>query len=148
MLKTRRELLPSSGLGRVRWSQYMDCCPRGRAAGPMIDKLIELALRNRFLVVAAYLALAAWGAWALLATPVDAIPDLSDNQGHCLHGLARAQRPGGRRPGHLPAHGQPAGLAGVRVVRSQSAFGFFRWCTSCLKTTSSCTSRAHACSNA
>ena len=46
----------------------------------MISRLIELAMRNRALVVALYLGLAAWGYWALLSTPVDAIPDLSDNQ--------------------------------------------------------------------
>jgi copper/silver efflux system protein len=46
----------------------------------MIGRLIEISMRNRALVVALYLALAAWGYWALLATPVDAIPDLSDNQ--------------------------------------------------------------------
>ena len=90
----------------------------------MIDKLIELALRNRFLVVAAYLALAAWGAWALLATPVDAIPDLSDNQvivftdwpGHSAQEVEDQVT--------YPLTVNLQGLAGVRVVRSQSAFGF------------------------
>ena len=46
----------------------------------MINKLIELSLRNRFIVVALYLGLAGWGWWALTSTPIDAIPDLSDNQ--------------------------------------------------------------------
>ena len=44
----------------------------------MISKLIELSLRNRAVVVGIYLALAAWGYWALLSTPIDAIPDLSN----------------------------------------------------------------------
>src|SRR5436305_13945854 len=46
----------------------------------MIHRLIEISMRNRALVIALYLGLAAWGYYALLATPVDAIPDLSDNQ--------------------------------------------------------------------
>ena len=46
----------------------------------MIHRLIELSLRNRGLVIAIYLGLAAWGYWALLRTPIDAIPDLSENQ--------------------------------------------------------------------
>ena len=46
----------------------------------MINRLIELSLKNRFIVVALYLGLAGWGWWALGATPIDAIPDLSDNQ--------------------------------------------------------------------
>jgi len=46
----------------------------------MIDRLIEVSLRNRFLVVAFFLLIGGWGSWALLTTPIDAIPDLSDNQ--------------------------------------------------------------------
>ena len=46
----------------------------------MINKVIEFSMRNRWLVLAVYVALAAWGYWALLHTPIDAIPDLSENQ--------------------------------------------------------------------
>ena len=46
----------------------------------MIDRIIEFSLKNRFLILAAYALLAGWGYWALLHTPIDAIPDLSDNQ--------------------------------------------------------------------
>src|SRR6185436_10886832 len=46
----------------------------------MINRLIAFSLRNRALVVAVYAGVAVWGAWALTATPIDAIPDLSDNQ--------------------------------------------------------------------
>src|SRR5437762_8308554 len=90
----------------------------------MINRLIELSLRNRFIVVALYLGLAAWGWWALSATPIDAIPDLSDNQVIVFTDWT----------GHSPQEVEDQvtypltvnlqGLAGVRVVRSQSAFGF------------------------
>jgi copper/silver efflux system protein len=46
----------------------------------MINWLIEASLRHRLLVIAAFLLVSAWGYWALLTTPIDAIPDLSDNQ--------------------------------------------------------------------
>src|SRR5436309_13351944 len=46
----------------------------------MIAKLIRWSIANRFLVVLATLALAAWGIWAASRTPLDAIPDLSDVQ--------------------------------------------------------------------
>ena len=46
----------------------------------MVNRLIELSLRNRFIVIALFIALAGWGWWAVNATPIDAIPDLSDNQ--------------------------------------------------------------------
>jgi copper/silver efflux system protein len=90
----------------------------------MINRLIELSLRNRVVVVALYLGLAAWGWWALGSTPIDAIPDLSDNQVIVFTDWA----------GHSPQEVEDQvtypltvnlqGLAGVRVVRSQSAFGF------------------------
>jgi len=90
----------------------------------MINRLIDVALRNRFIVVALYLGLAGWGWWALRATPIDAIPDLSDNQVIVFTDW----------PGHSPQEVEDQvtyplttnlqGLAGVRVVRSQSAFGF------------------------
>ncbi|OLD92361.1 MAG: cation transporter [Chloroflexi bacterium 13_1_20CM_4_66_7] len=46
----------------------------------MIAALIRGSIANRFLVLLATLALAVWGTWAALRTPLDAIPDLSDVQ--------------------------------------------------------------------
>jgi Cu(I)/Ag(I) efflux system membrane protein CusA/SilA len=90
----------------------------------MINRLIELSLKNRFMVVALFVGLAGWGWWAVTATPIDAIPDLSDNQVIVFTDWQ----------GHSPQEVEDQitypltvslqGLAGVRVVRSQSAFGF------------------------
>ncbi len=46
----------------------------------MISRLIVFSARHAMLVVLASLALAAGGIWAIRATPLDAIPDLSDVQ--------------------------------------------------------------------
>jgi copper/silver efflux system protein len=46
----------------------------------MIARLIRWSIANRFLVLLATLIVAAWGIWAMLKTPLDAIPDLSDVQ--------------------------------------------------------------------
>ena len=46
----------------------------------MIAALIRWSIHNRFLVLMATVMLAAWGAYSLLHTPLDAIPDLSDVQ--------------------------------------------------------------------
>src|ERR671912_444370 len=90
----------------------------------MINKLLELSLRNRVLVVAVCIGLGLWAWWALRSTPIDALPDLSDNQVIVFSEWA----------GHSPQEVEDQvtypltvnlqGLAGVRVVRSQSAFGF------------------------
>jgi copper/silver efflux system protein len=90
----------------------------------MINRLIELSLRNRFIVIAAFISLGGWGWWALVATPIDALPDLSDNQV-----IVFTDWPG-QSPQEVedqvtyPLTTNLQGLAGVRVVRSQSAFGF------------------------
>ena len=55
-------------------------CPCLPLKGIMINRLIEVSLENRGIVLAAYAVLAIWGAWALRSASVDAIPDLSDNQ--------------------------------------------------------------------
>lgn len=46
----------------------------------MIEHLIHWSAHNRVLVGILFLLLTAAGAWAVVSTPVDAIPDLSENQ--------------------------------------------------------------------
>ncbi len=43
----------------------------------MIARLVSFALRQRFLIVVASLALVVWGAWSFRNLPIDAYPDLS-----------------------------------------------------------------------
>jgi copper/silver efflux system protein len=90
----------------------------------MINRIIEFSLKNRFIIIALYLLLAGWGYWALTRTPIDAIPDLSDNQVIVFTDWV------GRSPREVedqvtyPLTTSLQGLPGVRVVRGQSAFGF------------------------
>jgi copper/silver efflux system protein len=46
----------------------------------MIARLIKLSARNPFLIVVLVVAILAGGGWAIVNTPLDAIPDLSDVQ--------------------------------------------------------------------
>jgi copper/silver efflux system protein len=46
----------------------------------MFGRLIEWCAQNRFLVFTGTLVLTAWGVWAATATPLDAVPDISDVQ--------------------------------------------------------------------
>src|SRR6202795_3788920 len=90
----------------------------------MINRLIEFSLKNRFLILLVYALLAVWGYWALLRTPIDAIPDLSENQVIVFTDWT------GRSPQEVedqvtyPLVTNLRGLPGVRVVRASSAFGF------------------------
>ena len=46
----------------------------------MIARIIEYSARNKFIIFLMMFFLSAWGYWALINTPLDAIPDLSDTQ--------------------------------------------------------------------
>ena len=46
----------------------------------MVNKLIELSLRNRLIVLIIAMGLLGWGIYNVQRNPVDAIPDLSENQ--------------------------------------------------------------------
>ena len=46
----------------------------------MVQKLIELALRNRLIVLLIAAGMFAWGIYSIRKNPIDAIPDLSENQ--------------------------------------------------------------------
>jgi Cu(I)/Ag(I) efflux system membrane protein CusA/SilA len=90
----------------------------------MINRLITWSLHNRFIVLAGFIALCAWGVVALSRVPIDAIPDLSENQV-----IVYADWPG-RSPQEVedqityPLSVSLQGLAGVKTVRATSMFGF------------------------
>jgi Cu(I)/Ag(I) efflux system membrane protein CusA/SilA len=90
----------------------------------MIERVIESSIRNRFLVLVATAALAVFAVYATLNTPVDAIPDLSENQVIVFTDWM------GRSPREIedqvtyPLSLKLQGLAGVRTIRSSSEFNF------------------------
>ena len=90
----------------------------------MIESIIEWSIRNRFLVILAALALGVAGVRAMMTMPVDAIPDLSENQVIVFTDWM------GRSPQEIedqityPLSVNLQGLAGVKVVRSSSEFNF------------------------
>jgi len=90
----------------------------------MIDRVIHWSLHHRFLVLAGFIAVCAWGLVALKRVPIDAIPDLSENQV-----IVYADWPG-RSPQEVedqityPLSVALQGLAGVKTVRASSMFGF------------------------
>ena len=100
------------------------CEGRAVCFTPMINRLIEWSLRNRFLVICGALFVIGWGVRSLYLTPVDAIPDLSENQV-----IVFADWPG-RSPQEVedqvtyPLSVNLQGLAGVKTVRATSMFGF------------------------
>jgi len=89
----------------------------------MIAQLIRWSANNRLLVILATLMVAAWGVFAMLHTPLDAIPDLSDTQV-----IIRTQWPG-QAPQIVenqltyPLTTTMLSVPGVKTVRGYSFFG-------------------------
>ncbi|MHC1758035.1 MAG: efflux RND transporter permease subunit [Negativicutes bacterium] len=90
----------------------------------MINKLIELSLKNRFMIIVLTVLVVAWGGYTLKNMPIDAFPDLSENQV-----LVYADWMG-RGPQEVqdqvtyPLETALRGLPQVKEIRSSSAFGF------------------------
>ena len=90
----------------------------------MIERVIEYSIRNRVIVLLVAAVLTVWAVYAVLQTPIDAIPDLSENQVIVFTEWM------GRSPREIedqvtyPLSLKLQGLAGVRAIRSSSEFGF------------------------
>lgn len=90
----------------------------------MIEKIIELSLKNRFLVIAGFSLIIIWGIFALRNIPVDAIPDIGELQ------VIVYVEWSGRSPKDVedqviyPLTTKLMGTPNVKTIRSSSAFGF------------------------
>ncbi len=90
----------------------------------MIEKIIEICLRNRFLVISGFVLIILWGIFAMRNTPVDAIPDIGE-----LQVIVYIDWPG-RSPKDVedqviyPLTTKLMGTPGIKTIRSSSAFSF------------------------
>ena len=90
----------------------------------MINRIIEICMQNRLLVLVTFVFLAMAGWWALNHTPIDAIPDIGENQ---VIVFADWQ---GRSPRDIedqvtyPLSIAMLGIPDVKDVRSTSMFSF------------------------
>jgi Cu(I)/Ag(I) efflux system membrane protein CusA/SilA len=89
----------------------------------MIEKIIEYSAKNKLVIILLYVVIIGWGYWSMVTTPVDAIPDLSDNQVIVFTEWM------GRSPKIIedqvtyPLVMNLQGLPRVKSVRAQSMFG-------------------------
>ncbi len=90
----------------------------------MIERIIEYSAKNPFIVLLGVAFLSAWSYWAVMKTPLDAIPDLSDVQV-----ILYTEWPG-RSPNLVedqvtyPIVTSMLGVPKVKYVRGASDFGF------------------------
>ena len=90
----------------------------------MLNKLMEFSLKNRIVIIALTIFVIGWGGYTMKNMPIDAFPDLSENQV-----LVYADWMG-RGPQEVqdqvtyPLETALRGLPRVKEIRSSSAFGF------------------------
>ena len=89
----------------------------------MIERIIAFSAQNRFAVIVAYLAVLGFGIWGIVTTPLDAVPDLSENQ------VIVYTEWMGRSPRLVedqvtfPLETALQGMPEVRDIRAESMFG-------------------------
>ncbi len=92
----------------------------------MIKKLVDFCLKNTAIVIMIAAMIAAAGIWAIKTIPVDAFPDISENQ------VIVSTHWHGRSPDDVqdqitfPLTVELQGIPGVKQVRGISGFGFSR----------------------
>ncbi len=90
----------------------------------MVRRLLDLSIQHRWVVVLIFLALAVFGVWSFLKLPIDAVPDITNNQVQ-INTIAPAFSP-------LEVEKQVtfrietvlAGIPGLEYTRSLSRNGF------------------------
>lgn len=89
----------------------------------MLDKIIEICLKNRILIISTFILIIIWGIFSIKNTAIDAIPDIGE-----LQVIVFADWPG-RSPKDVedqvvyPLTTRLLGTPGVKVIRSGSGFG-------------------------
>lgn len=90
----------------------------------MINNLISFCLKNRFVVTVFFVVAAGWGIFALQRIPVDAIPDIGENQQIIFTDWPGRDAKTVEDQITYPLTTQLFGLPGVKDIRASSAFGF------------------------
>jgi cobalt-zinc-cadmium resistance protein CzcA len=90
----------------------------------MINRILQLSIQHRWLVVLLSLGLVAVGAWSLAHLPVDAVPDITNKQVQ-INTTAPALSPVEvEKQVTFRIENALAGIAGLQTTRSLSRNGF------------------------
>src|SRR3954471_15075315 len=90
----------------------------------MLERLLKFSIQNRWMVVLLVFAAAAVGAHSLRRLPIDAVPDITNNQIQ-INTVATALSPSEiEKQVTLPIETSLAGTPGLEYTRSMSRNGF------------------------
>lgn len=90
----------------------------------MLDKVINFSLAQRYLVVVVVLLMASFGVYSLQKLPIDAVPDITNNQVQINTVLSGLSPEDIEKQVTYPIESALAGIAGLQSTRSLSRNGF------------------------
>ncbi len=89
----------------------------------MLDSIVHFSIKNKFVVLLGALALAVWGGWAFTRLPIDAIPDITNNQAQVLTVCPTLATQEVEQFVTAPIENAVRSIPGVTELRSISRFG-------------------------
>lgn len=89
----------------------------------MIQKIISLSVNNKFIVILGVTGLLTWGIYSILNIPIDAVPDITNNQAQIITTSRNLSTQDVEQFITYPIELEMANLPGVKEIRSVSKFG-------------------------
>ncbi|MBW8682724.1 CusA/CzcA family heavy metal efflux RND transporter [Chitinophaga rhizophila] len=89
----------------------------------MLDKIIGFSVRNKLIIMLFVMGLIAWGIYALKRLPIDALPDITNNQVQIITTAPSQAAQDIERLVTFPVEQAVASIPGITEVRSFSRFG-------------------------
>ncbi|MGC3943197.1 MAG: CusA/CzcA family heavy metal efflux RND transporter [Chryseolinea sp.] len=89
----------------------------------MLDKIIQYSIKHKIIIGFATVALIAWGVYSLLQLPIDAVPDITNNQVQIITVAPSQSALDIERLVTFPVEQTMATIPGIEEMRSFSRFG-------------------------
>lgn len=89
----------------------------------MLDAIIRFSIRQKLIIGLMTLALIAWGSYSLTRLPIDAVPDITDNQVMVITQAPRLAAQEVEQLVTFPVEQSMVSIPGIKDMRSFSRFG-------------------------
>ena len=89
----------------------------------MLDKIILFSIKNKLVIGLFTVALIAWGSYSLMQLPIDAVPDITNNQVLVITVAPSQSALDIERQVTFPVEQTMATIPGIEEIRSFSRFG-------------------------
>lgn len=89
----------------------------------MLNKIIGFSVRNKLIIALFVLSLVGWGAYEVTKLPIDALPDITDNQVQVITVSPSLGAPDIERLITFPIEQSCSSISGLKQIRSFSRFG-------------------------